>query len=299
MNSKCHNPADPDYFWRDLNDGTGHARLDHPYAIPVIFDSNVFFPYDNVSGLPDTQWITVDPVAYGTDWANADGGVSILFPPLRATNREWRDLPGMGYFDTTTLHGSWPWFGVAATGGKGIAGSDFVIPNVVVVTDCMGYDAHLATPLGAQIYQRANVTLGTPPGLVGDARYLDASGTVVVCSTEQGARTSPITGQRQTTISAAAKAGATSVQLASTSGIAAGMRLSLQVNGPWQREWFFTTVGMVNENSVTFKSGDSLPYGVTVGAKATACNRSGPKPTWWPDIVAWFNTNGEQQQIVT
>ena len=143
LNPACHNPADPNYPWVSLNDGTGRAELSDRSMVPQVVDSCVFFPW--ASSISNGCWLKNNSAkSYRSYFVSANDQQQLPWPPLKATNQEWPDPAGAGEW-LSGMQGTWPLVATPSVPprGAGLERTDFVIPAVVLLRNPLDYDRHI------------------------------------------------------------------------------------------------------------------------------------------------------------
>ena len=292
LNPACHNPADPDYPWISLNDGTGKAKLSDRSMVPQVIDSCVFFPW--TSSITYGCWLKNNSAkSYKTYFVSANDQQQLPWPPLKATNREWPDPVGAGEW-LQGMQGTWPLVGTPSAPplGAGIRKTDFVVPAVVLLKNPLSYDGHIVTGnrFSAQLFNANVPASNVTPAIAPDTRYMNSTSAV---KTADG-RVTPMPPPTQTTLTADAAQGARCITVADASSVSNGARIGIRMtNGPWARlypnssdtEWYFTYVDGTPIGPRVNLTG-YMPYAASRGSEVAVSQvNPGTTPSYWPSVL--------------
>ena len=286
-NPICFNRADANYYWDTIDNGSGalDRSLTNLYHWQVWEDLSVVATTGSVSSSAAIGR------TYGNLWI-ADtftGNTAGTIPPPPINNPEgptggWPDNGAYGEWDAKSgeagAHGS-----VLPTIGSGDFGSDVIWPQSQYLKN-VSYEADAGAFSG--MFTNTDAA-GTRTGKVlyyeTDFNFVDTDGTVTDIGAAGTPRTDTLT-RNATTLSAGAALDASSIVVTSATGVSAGKRIHIHVDGDWggtSVRLFSTTVDDSYVSGTTIPLTDNLPRAASNGARVQFIDNAGTSPGWFPD----------------
>ena len=290
LNSKLYNPNDADYYFgsgtNGINDGSDNLDRTKTtlYHYHVVEDSSFVLLAGSAIDFDIFKADGVGWRAYVRD-TNVKGSLppSPLNKPTGATGA-WPDNASYGEWDSQP--GEAGSFGSALpTSGVQDHGSDVLFPqaqyfkNITYTADAGSFRSMWNDVDGGGTRSSRNLFYET------DGSFVNAAGVV----TDLGAAGTPrfdTLNRADTTLASGASVDATSVVVASATGVSAGMTVNVHVDGDFgatSRRLFSTKVSSGYTSGTTIPLDDALPKAAASGNKVEFVDAAGTPPSWFPD----------------
>ncbi len=289
LNSRFWNRSDPNYWWNQIRDASGHLDLTKQNLFNVIYLEDLLFLMNPTASSPVIYTLDIwQSLVVGT------GRSEVPLPPLnnpQGPTAAWPDVPGAATFKEPLAGSGYPALGREPSGFVDAAHvgpvSDFIWPFPVFIAD-IGIWKDPASVHNLNQFQVAAIGKDTPAtaGFVPDTRWLNGAGALVPVTT---ANPNPMPTGGQTMLSAAHATGVQTLTVASTAGCAVGQKImvALPIKPGASRAIHISTIDQT-PSGTTLHMADGLVRGAASGAAVVCFPKAGSRPSTWisPDHYA-------------